>query len=73
MEQRDYLKSDVDVHKMEISRQEHLICRQQRDINDLTVKLENALEQMEVWSMITSQLILKLKTELNEGEGENRK
>lgn len=48
VEQRDYLTSDVDLHKMEISRQEHLLCRQQREITDLKLKLQNALEQMEV-------------------------
>ena len=58
VEQREYLTSDVDLHKMEISRQEHLLCRQQREITDLKLKLQNALEQMEVWSIIMSQLIL---------------
>ena len=48
VEQREYLTSDVDLHKMEISRQEHLLCRQQREITDLKLKLQNALEQMEV-------------------------
>lgn len=33
---------------MEISRQEDLINRQQREMTDLKVKLENALDQMEV-------------------------
>lgn len=71
VEQRDSLTSDVDLHKMEISRQEHLLCRQQREITDLKVKLQSALEQMEVSSIIIS-LILKLKTELTEGEEEIR-
>lgn len=46
-EQRDFLASDQDLHKMEISRQEHLINRQQQEITDLKVKLENTVEQME--------------------------
>ena len=33
---------------MEISRQEDLINRQQREMADLKVKLENALDQNEV-------------------------
>lgn len=47
--QNEFLASELDIHKMEISRQEDLINRQQREITDLKEKLENSLEQMEVW------------------------
>lgn len=46
--QNEFLASELDIHKMEISRQEDLINRQQREITDLKEKLENSLEQMEV-------------------------
>ncbi|XP_074637072.1 uncharacterized protein LOC141895197 isoform X2 [Acropora palmata] len=65
VEQRDCLTSDVDLHKMEISRQEHLLCRQQREITDLKLKLQNALEQME---QIQSQ-----QQEVNEFTEEERR
>jgi len=48
--QNEFLASELDIHKMEISRQEDLINRQQREIHDLKVKLGHALEQMEVCS-----------------------
>ena len=48
VEQNDFLASELDIHKMEISRQDNLIDGQQREIHDLKVKLSNALEQMEV-------------------------
>lgn len=47
VEQNDFLVSELDIHKMEISRQGDLINRQHREINDLKVKLSNTLEQME--------------------------
>ena len=51
VEQNDFLASELDIHKMEISRQDNLIDGQQREIHDLKVKLSNALEQMEVWNI----------------------
>ena len=48
VEQNDFLASELDIHKMEISRQDNLIDGQKREIHDLKVKLSNALEQMEV-------------------------
>ena len=48
VEQIDYLTTEVDIHKMEISRQEDVINRQQREMNDLKVKLASSLEQIEV-------------------------
>ena len=48
VEQNDFLASELDIHKMEISRQDNLIDGQRREIHDLKVKLSNALEQMEV-------------------------
>jgi len=45
--QNEFLASELDIHKMEISRQEDLINRQKREIHDLKVKLGHALEQME--------------------------
>lgn len=56
--QNEFLASELDIHKMEISRQEDLINRQQREITDLKEKLENSLEQMEVlWNSTTTSLI----------------
>ena len=46
--QIDYLTAQLDLTKMEISRQEDVINRQQREISDLKVKLASSLEQMEV-------------------------
>ncbi len=50
VEQIDYMTAELDIHKMEISRQEDVINRQQREINDLKVKLATSLEQLEVWA-----------------------
>lgn len=43
-----YLTAELDIHKMEISRQENVTNRQQKEINDLRVKLATSLEQLEV-------------------------
>ncbi|KAL9980992.1 hypothetical protein ACROYT_G009642 [Oculina patagonica] len=45
--QINYMTAELDIHKMEISRQEDVFNRQQREINDLKVKLATSLEQLE--------------------------
>ena len=50
--QTDYLTAELDIHKMEISRQEDVINRQQTELNALKVKLATSLEQIEVYFTI---------------------
>lgn len=49
--QLDHLTAELDIAKMEISRQEDVIMRQQREMEDLKVKLANSLEQIEYIQM----------------------
>ena len=44
----NHLTAEIDIAKMEISRQKDVIIRQQREMEDLRVKLANSMEQIEV-------------------------
>ena len=46
--QLNHLTAEIDTAKMEISRQKDVIIRQQREMEDLRVKLANSMEQIEV-------------------------
>lgn len=56
--QIDCLTAELDIHKMEISRQEDVINHQQTELNALKVKLAASLEQIEVYSIIQTLLTL---------------
>ena len=46
--QIDCLTTELDIHKMEISRQDDVINQQETELNALKVKLATSLEQLEV-------------------------